>query len=387
MEPALNNADHAAPADHAATTAIQAGRGAALPGRPLNVAPSLASSFRRGNGEVPGDARSYARGDATEGCEALEAVIGQLESGTAVAFASGMAAIAAALDHVRPGGRLVVPDACYQGTSALSEHVARTRGAALRRLASEDTAGWVAALRTADVVLLESPTNPLLRVADLPAIGAADPARRAVLVVDSTLATPLNQQPLALGADVVVHSATKAIGGHADLVLGVAVARKDGLIDALRTHRTLHGAVPGAMETFLATRGVRTLPLRHERAQANASTLAARLEQHPVVTVVHYPGLASHPDHALADATLAGFGSVLSFELDGDAATADRLCATLRRIVHATSLGGVESTLERRAAVPGQEHLPPTLLRLAVGCEHVDDLWADLASALAAATA
>jgi cystathionine gamma-synthase len=222
----------------------------------------------------------------------------------------------------------------------------------------------------------------MLRIADLAAIGSARDGRRALLAIDSTLATPMIQQPLALGADVVIHSATKAIGGHSDLLLGAVVTADPAVLGELRTHRTLHGAVPGALEAFLATRGARTLPLRFERAQDNALRLAVRLEAHSMVSTVHHPGLRTHPDHARAAGQMRGFGSMVSFELHGDARQADAVCAQLRLIVHATSLGGVESTIERRAAVPGQQHLPPSLLRLSVGCEHVDDLWTDLAAAL-----
>lgn len=202
------------------------------------------------------------------------------------------------------------------------------------------------------------------------------------MAVDNTFATPLNQQPLALGASLVVHSATKLIGGHSDLLAGVVVARDTALAQALRKVRELVGAVPGTLEAFLAVRGVRTLALRLERAQQNAQELALRLAQHPRVARVHYPGLPSHPQHALARRSLRGFGTIVSFELRGGAAAADALCTRVRLIRHATSLGGVESSLERRSALPGQAHLPPSLVRLSVGIEDVEDLWADLEAAL-----
>jgi len=359
-----------------ASVAISAGRGAGRPGDPLNVPPVAASTF------VLGGAHGYARDDATPTVEALEIVLGALEHGLAVAFSSGMAAMAAVIDRVPAGGRLAIPSVCYQGTTALARRFARMRGATLIEVDQQETPRWIDALRTCDVVVVESPNNPMLRIADLVEIGGALDGRRALLAVDSTLATPMIQQPLELGADVVIHSATKAIGGHSDLLLGAAVTADPAVASELRTHRTLYGAVPGAFETFLATRGVRTLPLRFERAQDNALGLAVRLEAHPMVSTVHHPGLRTHPDHARAAGQMRGFGSMVSFELHGDARQADAVCAQLRLIVHATSLGGVESTIERRAAVPGQQHLPPSLLRLSVGCEHVDDLWADLAAAL-----
>jgi cystathionine gamma-synthase len=222
---------------------------------------------------------------------------------------------------------------------------------------------------------LESPTNPLMDVADLPALCAAD----TLVAVDNTFATPLLQQPLALGADVVMHSGSKYIGGHADLLIGLTVAADPTLAERLRRHRVLAGATPGGMEAFLAIRGLRTLALRVRQAQESAGELAVRLEQHPRVTRVRYPGLASDPGHKRAAAQMSGFGAMLSFEVAGDA---DEVVAALTVINAATSLGGVESTIERRAKLAGQEHVPPSLLRFSVGCEHVEDLWADLDAAL-----
>jgi cystathionine gamma-synthase len=227
----------------------------------------------------------------------------------------------------------------------------------------------------------------LLTVGDLDVICAAPRKPGTILGVDNTFATPLNQRPLALGADVAVQSATKFIGGHSDLLGGVVTVRDTTLLGALRHSRELTGATPGALEAFLAVRGVRTLALRLARAQDNAMTLADRLSRHPEVTLTRYPGLASHPTHAAARRQLEGFGTIISFDVRGDASTADAVCAGLQLIRHATSLGAVESTIERRAAVPGQEHLPPTLLRLSVGIEAVEDLWADLDRALRAVTA
>jgi cystathionine gamma-synthase len=229
---------------------------------------------------------------------------------------------------------------------------------------------------------LESPSNPLLTVGDLDVICAAPRKHGGILGVDNTFATPLNQRPLALGADVAVQSVTKFIGGHSDLLGGVVSVRDANLLAALRQARELAGATPGTLETFLAVRGARTLALRLERAQHSAMTLAERLARHPHVTLARYPGLASHPTHEAARRQLKGFGTIISFDVHGDSAAADAVCARLQLIQHATSLGAVESTIERRASIPGQEHLPPTLLRLSVGIEAVEDLWADLDRAL-----
>jgi cystathionine gamma-synthase len=219
-------------------------------------------------------------------------------------------------------------------------------------------------------------------VADLPALCAGARAAGVPTAVDNTFATPLLQNPLVMGADIVMHSGSKYIGGHADLLIGLTVTADDELAARLRTNRVLSGATPGGMEAFLAVRGVRTMALRVRQAQESAGVLAERLDQHPAVTRVRYPGLPGDPGHKRAAAQMAGFGAMLSFEVAGGAAEADAVCAALRVVNAATSLGGVESTVERRAKLAGQEHVPPSLLRLSVGCEHVEDLWADLDAAL-----
>ena len=346
------------------------------PGSPLNVPPWPASNF------VHGDGRSYSRDDGTPGWEALEEIVGGLEGGSAVAFASGMAGVAAIFDPLPTGSVVVLPDDCYQGVGGLAQ-AGQERGRwTVQRVAVTDTARWIKLCKTADLIWLESPSNPLLTVADLDKICAAPRKRGAVLAVDNTFATPLNQRPLALGADFSVESVTKFIGGHSDLLGGIVSARDAKLVTALRHARELGGATPGTLEAFLAVRGARTLAVRLERAQRNAMTLAERLAKHPKVATTRYPGLASHPTHAAARRQLEGFGTIISFDVRGGAAAADAVCASLQLILHATSLGAVESTIERRAAIPGQEHLPPSLLRFSVGIEAVEDLWADLEQAL-----
>jgi len=205
------------------------------------------------------------------------------------------------------------------------------------------------------------------------------------VAVDNTFATPLNQQPLELGATVSLQSATKFIGGHSDLLAGVATTRDHALWHALRRSRELNGATPGTLEAYLAVRGSRTLAIRLQRAQQTASILAERLEAHPLVARVRYPGLPSHPTHATARRVLKGFGTIISFDVRGGAEMADAVCRNTRLVRHATSLGAVESTMERRAAIPGQEHIPPSLLRLSVGIEDAEDLWADLDVAIRSA--
>ena len=357
------------------TWAVLAGRGTATAGAPLNVPPVLASNFDLGS------ERAYSRDDATPTWEAFEELLGGLEGGDAVAFASGMAAAAAIFDLLPVGATVVLGDDCYQAVAGLAAAGAEQGRWRVVRVAVEDTSRWLELVGDADLAWLESPSNPLLGVADLPAICAVPRKDGALVVVDSTFATPLVQRPLELGADVVMHSATKYLGGHSDLLLGAAVARSGECADRLRERRKLTGATPGALEAYLAIRGARTLVLRVERSSASAAELAERLAQHPAVEVVRYPGRPDHPTHATARSFMSGFGGVVTFDVQGGAAPADAVCQSVRIIRHATSLGGVESTIERRAAIPGQTHLPPGLLRLSVGLEHPDDLWRDLEQA------
>ena len=340
------------------TWAIAGGRPPEEPGAPLNVPMVAASNF------LLGAERIYTRNEATPGWEALEALIGGLEGGEAVAFASGMAACAAVLDQLPSGAHLVLGDDCYQGVAGIAEAGAHDHGWRVERLNAADPL-WVPRAQEADLLWVESPSNPLLDVADVAAICAAPRKPGTRVVVDNTFATPLLQQPLALGADLAIHSATKFIGGHSDLLLGIAVAREAEQAARLRAQRGLTGATPGTLEAFLALRGARTLPLRLRQASATAVTLAEQLREHPTVQRVRYPG----------------FGAIVSFEL-ADAQAADHLCRSTRLVRHATSLGGVETTMERRAAHPGQEHIPAGLIRMSVGCEDAEDLWRDLRRAL-----
>ena len=345
-------------------------------GAPLNIPPWPASNF------VLGGHRAYARDDGTPVWEALEEIVGGLEGGSAIAFASGMAGIAAVFEQLPAGAKVALPDDCYQGVAGLANAGQRRGRWSVRRIVVADTAAWIQACADSDLIWLESPSNPLLVVAELEEICAAPRKQGAILGVDNTFATPLNQRPLALGADVSVQSVTKFIGGHSDLLGGVVTVRDAALLSMLRQARELAGATPGTLETFLAVRGARTLAVRLDRAQRNAMILAERLADHPHVLITRYPGLASHPTHDAARRQLKGFGTIISFDIRGGAEAADAVCAGLRLILHATSLGAVESTIERRASVPGQEHLPPSLLRLSVGIEAVEDLWADLDQAL-----
>jgi cystathionine gamma-synthase len=256
----------------------------------------------------------------------------------------------------------------------------------VRMFAADDTDAVLKAAEGADMVWVESIANPLIVVADIPAIAAGARERGAITVVDATFATPLRQRPLDLGADLVLHSATKLIGGHSDLLLGAVVCRDEAHADALLTYRHDHGSVPGALEAFLALRGLRTLAVRLDRAEASAAELARRLSSHPHVTGVYYPGLPGGAQHERASRVLpSGAGSMLSFEVAGTAEQTEAFLARLRLLSHATSLGGVESLIERRARYPGDASIVgATLCRLSVGIENVEDLWADLDAAMRA---
>ena len=365
---------HRSPA--AATIAVHGGRPEQVPGAPLSVPPVLASTY------VQGSSVGYGR-DGNPTWTALEDVIGALEGGRALAFASGMAAVAAVLDSLPDRSVVVAPEICYSGTSTLFDQLKSHRAFEVRRVDVADTDATVGAMAGATMLWIESPANPTLAVADLPALCAASRERRVATCADNTFATPLNQRPLDLGADVVVHSLTKFLAGHSDVVLGAAVTRDDETYDRLLEHRTYHGGIPGPAEAWLALRGIRTLHLRVERSQHNAGVIAARLAAHPAVERVHYPGLPDDPGHARALAHMHGFGAMVAIQVRGGAAAADAVCAATRLWVPATSLGGVESTLERRRRWPQENPaVPESLIRLSVGIEDVEDLWADLSAAL-----
>jgi cystathionine gamma-synthase len=359
-----------------ATVVVHAGRPARTPDAPLSTPPVLASTY------VEGGPIGYAR-DGNPTWTALEQVLGALEGGQALAFASGMAAVATVFDQLPERAALVAPHSPYGGTSRLLDQLEATRGLRVTRVDVSDTAETVAALPGAAMLWVESPTNPLLAIADLPELIAAAKRHGAFIGVDNTFATPLNQRPLELGADVVVHSVTKYLAGHSDLVLGAVVTRDPAVYGRILEQRTCRGAIPGPLETWIALRGVRTLDLRLERAQRTAALVADRLALHPLVERVRYPGRPDDPGHARAAAQMNGFGAMISFEPAGDAAAADRLCRSTRLWVHGTSLGGVESSLERRRRWPEESlAVPETLIRLSVGIEDAEDLWADLAQAL-----
>jgi cystathionine gamma-synthase len=362
---------------HKDTWLISQGRPTEL-GDPLNFQPTLASNFR-----LPGE-RYYGRSEGSETQGAFEEIIGGLEGGRALAFSSGMAAVQAVFGAMPVGATVVIPDDPYHGTNGIAMEGAEHGRWDVVRLDLADTSAWVAAAATADLLWVESPANPLMTVADLPTICAAPRKPGSLLGVDSTFATPLVQQPLAMGADISMHSATKFIGGHSDLLAGVLTvsADDDDLYEDLWTRRMLYGATIGAMEAFLAIRGSRTLSLRLEKSMINAQILAERLEAHPEITRVRFPGLPSHDTHENAAKFMDGYGAMMSFEVAGAGERASAVVEHTTIINNATSLGGIESTWERRALIAGQESMPPTLIRFSVGCENVEDLWIEITNAL-----
>ncbi|MFL5683396.1 MAG: trans-sulfuration enzyme family protein [Chloroflexota bacterium] len=361
------------------TIAVQAGRPERTAGAPMNPAITMSSTY------VHDATLEYGR-DGNTGWGALEDALGALDGGRAVTFASGLAAATAIADLVPPGGTVVLSSVTYYGVRTIFERMQAHGRVQLRMAPADDTATLLAAADGADMVWVESIANPLLVVADVSAIAAGARERGAITVVDATFATPLRQRPLDLGAAIVLHSGTKLIGGHSDLLLGAAICRDDAHASFLAAHRHDHGAIPGGLEAFLALRGLRTLAVRLDRAEASASELASRLSSHPHISAVYYPGLPGDSQHDRASRVLPdGSGSMLAFEVAGSVAQTDAFLAGLRLVTHATSLGGVESLIERRARYAGDATVVgPTHCRLSVGIENVEDLWSDIDAALRA---
>ena len=365
-----------------ATRVVHAGQPAAVPGEPLLPGPVFAAPFH-----LPGDVDSAPFGYGRYGNPTFthyETALGELEGGTATVFSSGMAASAAVLVALtRPGDVVVIPTDCYGAVRVLgSEHLA-SRGVEIRWVPTEQTEMEEAA-DGARLVWAEVPSNPGLDVLDVEALARASRRAGALLAVDSTLATPLAQRALELGADLAVCSDSKAMTGHGDLILGHVAASDPELAAGVLRWRTLAGAVPGPMETWLAHRSLATLDVRLRRQCASALAIAGLLASRPDVTGVRYPGLPGHPGHALAARQMRGlFGPVVSFELEG-AARAQRFLDAAVLVTEATSFGGVHTLAERRARWEMDE-IPEGFIRLSVGIEDPDDLLADVAGALDAA--
>jgi cystathionine gamma-synthase len=383
-----------------ATLAVTAGRPPRRPGGPVNPPVVLSSTYVSTG--TPGPAELFYARNGTETWVPFEAALATLERSSlpALVYGSGMAAIAAALSLAPAGARVVLPRHSYQMSLALAADFSARTGLETELVDIADTEAVLAAIRgdratdgggpprPAAMLWVESPTNPMLEIADLPALIEGAHESGAIVVVDNTFATPLGQRPLVWGADVVVHSVTKYLAGHSDVVLGAVLTQDAALRSRLAAYRTVHGAIAGPWEVWLALRGLRTLALRVERSQHNAAVLAERLAAHPAVLEVRHPSLPTDPGHERASRLLDGYGSIIGLRPHGGAEAAEAVVAALDLWLPATSLGGVESSLERRRRFTTESvTVPEDLLRLSVGVEDVEDLWADLDGALRATPA
>jgi cystathionine gamma-lyase len=368
--------DHWAPG----TRTVHAGLPEPARGEPFLPGPVFAGPFH-----LPGDPEEaeydYGRyGNPT--WTNYEAALGELENGEAVVFASGMAALTAVLLGIAFDGAAVIPADGYYTTRRVASELGK-RGVEVREVPT-DTGSMVAAAIDAAFVLIETPSNPGLDVCDITAVADAAHAAGGLVAVDNTLATPLRQRPLDLGADLSISAGTKALAGHADVMIGHAAVHGAAHAEALREWRHRTGAIPGPFETWLAHRSLATLDVRLERQEANALALAELLAGRDDVTALRYPGLPDDPAHATAARQMQGFGGVLGFDA-GDRERAEVFLATCELVIEATSFGGVHTTAERRARWGGDE-LPDGWIRLSAGIEDTGDVCADVARALDATT-
>jgi cystathionine gamma-lyase len=345
---------------------------------------------------APGETRGYDYARSNNPTrENLETCLASLEGGEAcAAFSSGLAACSAILDTLRPGDGVVAGHDLYGGTFRLLEKVFRPLGIEVAYAASGAPDAFeeaLCALQRPRILWLETPTNPLLDIIDIAALSAIAANHGLGTVVDNTFATPALQRPIELGADYVVHSTTKYLGGHSDVIGGAVVARSEELLERISFLQNARGAVPGPLDCYLVQRGIKTLTLRMERHCENAGYLARILDDLPGIRKVLYPGLSSHPGHALAARQMSDFGGMLSFELEGGLDAARRFCTGLRVFSLAESLGGVESlcchpATMTHASIPREIREPrgvtDGLVRLSVGLEHIEDLVADVLQAL-----
>lgn len=345
----------------------------------------LSTTFER---EADGTYRSgyvYSRSD-NPNRHNLEVAMAALEGGaTAAAFGSGLAATAAVLQALSPGDRVIAAADAYHGTGKLLRDVFVRWGLEVEFVDLTDLDALRVALRAeAKLVWLETPSNPQLKITDIAAVAEIAHSAGAICACDNTWA-PIMQRPLDLGADLVVHSTTKYIGGHCDVTGGVVVARDaNELFERIRLNQNMSGGVPSPFDAWLVLRGMRTLPWRMRAHSENALRVATFLAENPAVERVHYPGLESHPGHDIATRQMTAFGGMLAFEVKGGRETAIAVAAKTRIFIRATSLGGVESLVEHRASVTGESPLTPQgLLRCSIGLEHPDDLIEDLEQALA----
>jgi len=371
---------------HPATLAVHAGAepdaetGAVAP--PIH----LATTFRHGPaGERIAGYEYQREGNPTQ--DRLEHALAALEGGEAgLAYASGMAAITGLLECLPRDARLLIPDDCYSGLRYLAREFLPERGIVVSAVDMSDLQAVEAACAPGVAMIwVETPSNPRMKICDIAALAQLAHRHGALLACDNTFATPVLQRPLALGADVVMHSTTKYFGGHSDVLGGALVfARRDDGFDRVRHRRHITGAVLSPFSAWLTLRGCRSLPARMALHCANARRLVEFLSTHPAVEQVNYPGIESHPGHAIAARQMSDYGAMLSILVRGGRERTLAVAGKLRLFTNATSLGGCESLIEHRASVEGPNPVSPqNLLRVSVGLEHVDDLIADFAQALA----
>ncbi len=367
------------------TLAVRAGHAADSATGAVTPPIHLSTTFER---EADGSYRGghiYAR-TSNPNRSSLEATLAALENGAAgLAFASGSAATLSLFQALAPGDHVLAPNDAYYGTLRQLREIFAAWGVTSDVVDMTDLAATERAMRpSTKIVWVETPSNPLVRVVDIARLAELAHSVGARCVVDNTWATPVLQRPLDLGADVVMHSTTKYLGGHSDLLGGALVTRADDeFTQRLRLIQGVGGAVPSAFDCWLLQRGIRTLPWRMRAHCANAMAVARFLEAHRAIDAVHYPGLESHAGHEIAARQMSGFGGMMSIQLKGGEAAALELTQRLTLFTCATSLGGTESLIEHRASVEGPTTIAPVnLLRMSVGLEHPDDLIEDLESAL-----
>lgn len=367
------------------TLAVHAGREVEKGTGAVTPSITLSTTFERAEDGTFPHHHIYTR-SSNPNRDALETALAALEGGkNALAFASGQAAVAAVMQSLSTGDHVVLPDDLYHGVRYFVREVMARWGLQSSFIDMRDPANLEAALRpNTKLIWIETPTNPRLKINDIEFLAAIAHKAGALCAVDNTWATPVLQRPLELGADIVMHSTTKYLGGHSDLLGGCLVVREeDEVFGRLKTIQALSGAVPSPFDCWLLLRSLPTLPYRVRAHTENAGKVAEFLSQHPRVDVTHYPGLETHPGHQIAAKQMRGFGGMLSFEVMGGKEEAMAVAARVKLFTRATSLGGVESLIEHRASVEGPETVTPeNLLRVSVGLEHPDDLIADLEQAL-----
>jgi cystathionine gamma-synthase len=370
------------------TLAVHAGREPDAATGALREPIHLSTTFERGpDGQYP-HGYFYSR-SGNPNRTSLEHAVAALECGAeAVAFASGSAATLAVFSLAAPGGRIVCSSDCYHGTARQLREILPRFGVQAEFVDTTDLAAVERALAPGAALLwVETPSNPLLRVSDLAALATLARSSGALLGCDNTFASPVLQRPFEIGADLVMHSSTKFLGGHSDVLGGIVVAREQGqMLARLREFQGAGGGVPSPFDCWLLLRSLPTLPVRVRTQAANALAVARFLADHPRIERVHYPGLEAHPGHALAARQMqGGFGAVVSVQVPGGAGEALAVAARAKIFTRATSLGGVESLVEHRASMEGPHtQTPPNLLRLSIGLENPADLVADLDQALTA---